>query len=92
MKANLPITACKQYCLAPAHAGQHKATSPTREPLWESALRKFPIFEDQFLKNEKEFTTTINYCCLWNKHFCSSSFLCANKWSCWLVALQWQCE
>jgi hypothetical protein len=25
------ITACKQYCLAPAHAGQHKATSPTRK-------------------------------------------------------------
>jgi len=27
------ITACKQYCLAPAHAGQHKATSPTRKTL-----------------------------------------------------------
>jgi hypothetical protein len=27
------ITACKQYCLAPAHAGQHQATSPTRKPL-----------------------------------------------------------
>ena len=30
-----PLTACKQYCLAPAHAGQHKATSPTRKPLGE---------------------------------------------------------
>jgi len=30
---HLPITACKQYCLTPAHAGQHKATSPTRKPL-----------------------------------------------------------
>jgi len=29
----LAITACKQYCLAPAHAGQHKATSPARKPL-----------------------------------------------------------
>ena len=28
-----PLTACKQYCLAPAHAGQHKATSPTRKTL-----------------------------------------------------------
>lgn len=28
-----PLTACKQYCLAPAHAGQHKATSPARKPL-----------------------------------------------------------
>ena len=27
------LTACKQYCLAPAHAGQHKATSPTRKPM-----------------------------------------------------------
>ena len=30
---NERITAFKQYCLAPAHAGQHKATSPTRKPL-----------------------------------------------------------
>ncbi len=38
---NLPITACKQYCLAPAHAGQHKATSPTRKPL---ATNPFEVF------------------------------------------------
>ena len=29
----MPLTACKQYCLAPAHAVQHKATSPTRKSL-----------------------------------------------------------
>lgn len=28
-----PLTACKQYCLAPAHAGPHKATSPARKTL-----------------------------------------------------------
>ena len=27
------LTAFKQYCLAPAHAGQHKATSPARKTL-----------------------------------------------------------
>jgi hypothetical protein len=32
-KEDLCLTACKQYCLAPAHAGQHKATSPTRKSL-----------------------------------------------------------
>ena len=30
---SLCITACKRHNLAPAHAGQHKATSPTRNPL-----------------------------------------------------------
>jgi hypothetical protein len=32
MKIAQGITACKQYCLAPAHVRQHKATSPTRKP------------------------------------------------------------
>ena len=28
-----PLTACKRHSPAPAHAGHHKATSPTRKPL-----------------------------------------------------------
>ena len=26
------LTACKQYCVDPVNSGQHKATSPTRNP------------------------------------------------------------
>jgi hypothetical protein len=36
----MPLTASKQYCLASAHAGQHKATSPTRKTLAASVLRQ----------------------------------------------------
>ena len=32
-EARFSATACKRYCIAPAHAGQHKATSPTRKTL-----------------------------------------------------------
>ena len=32
----MPLTSRKQYCHAPALAGHHKATSPTRKPLAET--------------------------------------------------------
>ena len=43
---NQQLTACKQYCLAPAHSGQHKATSPTRKPLCTCCLKWLVISTD----------------------------------------------